>query len=79
MEVIWKPPWSWIKVNCDKASLINSGTSTYGGIFRYHNGGFDRAFSNYLGVSDSLISELLRAIPTIEFTNEKGWKHIWLE
>lgn len=72
MEVIWKPPpSSLIKVNYDRASLYNLGTSAYGGIFKDHKCSLIGVFSHFLGVSNSFISQLSGAMSVIEFSNKK--------
>jgi hypothetical protein len=79
-EVIWNPPiFTWIKCNCDGASLGNPGISACGGIFRNSDSCFLGAYSYNLDISSSLNAELVGAMLAIETTFNKGWSHLWLE
>ena len=41
--------------------------------------GFFGAFANFIGVSNSIIAELIGAMLAIEFVHDKGRNKIWLE
>ncbi|KAI5442554.1 hypothetical protein KIW84_011556 [Lathyrus oleraceus] len=68
------PPRDWIKINYDGASLGNPSSSACVDIARDFDDGFLDAFSNFLGVSNSLISKLSGAMLPFELAHENGWR-----
>jgi len=73
-----QPHLSKIKCNFDEASKGNLGLASNGGIFQNSNGGFYCGFVVPLGISSSLLAELLAAVTAIEFAHAKGWRNLWL-
>jgi ribonuclease HI len=75
-KVIWQPPiFNWIKCNCDRASLENTGNSACGGIFRNVDSSFLGVNALNIGVSTFLIGVMI----AIEIAANEGWSHLWLE
>lgn len=62
-EVTWIPPiCGWIKCNTDGASRGSLGDAACGGLLRDSNGAILGCFSNNVGISYALNTELLAAM-----------------
>ncbi|CAI8602751.1 unnamed protein product [Vicia faba] len=72
-KVLWQPPLRvWIKFNTDWAAISSSSHSACGSFARDSGGCFLSAFASFLGVGDSLMTELSSAMIAIEFANDRN-------
>jgi ribonuclease HI len=80
IEVLWTPPlMDWFKCNIDGTSLGNPGPAACAGVFRNHKGEFLGGFAENIGITNSLVAEIMGAILAIECAFSRNWKHLWLE
>ncbi|KAL0444924.1 UNVERIFIED_CONTAM: putative ribonuclease H protein [Sesamum latifolium] len=78
--VYWKKTnVGWVKLNIDRASRGNPGTSGAGGIVRNHMGQVLFAFTEPLGITNNIVAKLKALLRGLQLCTKKGFTRIWIE
>lgn len=73
------PEEGWLKLNVDGACDNSSNCITVGGLIRDHHGNWIKGFNQFMGLGNSLLSELWGALLGLKVVISLGVNCLWLQ